>query len=325
MFCATRPPAAGASAQGVPQPRHNLNPPRCEVRRNRGRARVGAWLRTRVLRHRRHGLGATYQRRAHRSKRQPGHRGRFREGSLRSVAGHDHASRLHRPPAPRTARSPWSLGGPSPAARLPLVGRPGRCARRPRAAGRAGAIGRRLGGRRLGVRSRAGVDRPPLRRPWQLCAGRGRKLAPLHRRRPALPARRRAQRTGVGPRGGRRRCAPAAPWRLHLSGRARGRGAGRGRRRHGRDGPRGGPRARPARGPRPGRRRAGSHRLAGALVAVQRREQGRDAALRGHVLAAHARRAPRRVRLASRPPASRCCSRSRGSWQRPARCGSARG
>ena len=187
-----------------------------------------------------------------------------------------------------------------------------------RAAGRAGAVGRRLGGRRLGVRSRAGVDRPPFRRPWQLCAGRGRKLAPLHRRRPALPARRRAQRTGVGPRGGRRRCAPAAPWRLHLSGRARGRRAGRGRRRHGRDGPRGGPRARRARGPRPGRRRAVNHRLAGALVAVQRREQGRDAALRGHVLAAHARRAPRRVRLAAgrRHPAAALDRGARGNGRR---------
>ena len=223
-----------------------------------------------------------------------------------------------RPPAPRTARSPWSLGGPSPAARLPLVGRPGRRARRLRAAGRAGAIGRRLGGRRLGVRPRAGVDRPPLRRPWQLCAGRGRELAPLHRRRPALPARRRAHRTGVGPRGGRGRCAPAAPWRLDLSGRARGGRAGRGRRRHRRDGSRGGPRARPARGPRPGRRRAGSHRLARALVAVQRGEQGRDVALRGHVLAAHARRAARGVRLAfgRRHPAAALDRGARGNGRR---------
>ena len=89
--------------------------------------------------------------------------GRTTEGPWPGPARHPAATR-------RPARSSRPLGRrPSPQGRAGL-GRHRRLSGRARPARRAGALGRRLAGRQLGVRAGPPADRPALRRPGQLCA-----------------------------------------------------------------------------------------------------------------------------------------------------------
>ena len=78
-----------------------------------------------------------------------------------------------------SARSAGSAAGPPTHFRAVAgrLGRRRRRARRPRAAGRDGAVGRRLGGHRLAVGAGARADRPQLRRPVELRPDGRRPLA----------------------------------------------------------------------------------------------------------------------------------------------------